>query len=64
MTALLPCPHCGATELDGPHFTEYFGDRRIPHWWVNCPDCPCEMAADGETQDLLIAAWNRRANQE
>ena len=57
---LLPCPHCGNAELDGPHLREYVGDHRYPAWWVECGQCPCSMEADGETPEALIAAWNKR----
>ena len=59
--ALLPCPHCGGAQLNGPEKVEYVGDNYWPHWWIECEDCPCGMEADGETSDAVIAAWNRRA---
>lgn len=58
----LPCPHCGSHDLNGPHFTEYAGDMRDPHWWIECNRCPCVMQVDGETAVPLVKAWNRRAS--
>jgi hypothetical protein len=56
---LLPCPFCG-THVAGPYFNEYIGDRRHPHWSVDCSNCPAGIIVDGETPDGLIAAWNAR----
>lgn len=64
MSHLLPCPHCGSDDLYGPHLTEYIGDIRCPHWWLECRECPCQMQVDGETPEALIAAWNKRAERE
>ena len=58
----LPCPHCGSDDLNGPHLTEYIGDTRYPHWWIECKKCPCGMQVDGESNQPLIEAWNKRAN--
>ena len=60
----LPCPHCGSDDLNGPHLTEYIGDTRYPHWWIECKKCPCGMQVDGESNQPLIEAWNKRANVE
>ncbi len=57
---LKPCPHCGSKDLKGPHFEEYTGDTRTPSWWVECTQCPCGMQVDGEADDPLREAWNKR----
>lgn len=57
-----PCPHCGNTDLEGPHCTEYIGDSYIPYWWIECKHCPAGMNVDGETDDALFEAWNKRTN--
>ena len=61
---VMPCPFCGGTEIDGPHFTEYIGDMRRPYWWLECKSCPAGMEADGEEPDMLLTAWNARHNAE
>lgn len=45
---LKPCPHCGNTNLNGPHLTDYVGDTHQPSWWVECSECPAHMQVDGE----------------
>ena len=56
------CPFCGSDELDGPHLTEYIGDHRHPHWWIECLQCPAGMQACGETSAPVVDAWNKRSN--
>ena len=57
------CPHCGSNVLYGPHLTEYIGDHREPHWWLNCTNCPAEMTVYDEAVEALIDAWNKRPNE-
>lgn len=54
------CPHCGNKELEGPHYTEYIGDTYAPTWWIECKKCPASMSIEGETDDALLEAWNKR----
>lgn len=60
--ALLPCPFCGSTELNGPHISEYVGDHYSTSWWVDCENCPGGMEVDGEEVTGLVDAWNKRAD--
>ena len=43
---------------------EYVGDNYIPHWWIECNNCPASMEVNGEDQVLIIRAWNRRPNDK
>jgi Restriction alleviation protein Lar len=58
---LLPCPHCGSSNLDGPHLNDYVGDTYWPHWWIVCNECPASMEVNGEDSLLIINAWNKRS---
>jgi hypothetical protein len=58
---LLPCPHCGGSDFDGPHLSEYVGDRYWPTWWIECKGCPCGMEVISDDKSTLVDAWNRRA---
>jgi Lar family restriction alleviation protein len=55
-----PCPHCGSIELEGAHCIEYIADTYAPYWVIECKKCPASMSVDGETDDALFEAWNRR----
>lgn len=57
---LLPCPYCGNTKLNGPHFNDYIGDSYYPRWWIECHKCPAHMEVDGESSAGIIDAWNKR----
>jgi Lar family restriction alleviation protein len=59
---LKPCPHCGSTDLSGPHFDEYVGDSVAPHWWIDCNICPCNMEVWGRDKKHILEAWNMRSN--
>lgn len=63
MSELKPCPFCGSTVLRGPISQEYIGDTYAPAWWIECMECPCVMAVDGETEDGVVNAWNRRKEE-
>lgn len=58
---LLPCPFCGSTKFNGPHYNGYYGDHTWPHWWIECTECPCDLEVDGKEVGGLIRAWNTRA---
>jgi Lar family restriction alleviation protein len=58
---LLPCPHCGGTNIVGPMYCEYSGDAHKPHTWIECEDCPAFMEVWTPEVADAIAAWNRRA---
>ena len=62
-TMLKPCPHCGSTDLIGPHLQEYIYDTYDPSWWVECNGCPAYMQVDGEGPEPLVEAWNRRPEE-
>jgi Lar family restriction alleviation protein len=52
---LTPCPFCGAEvlrvlQMAGPN---------SGYWYADCTECNASMQADSEEE--LIAAWNRRA---
>lgn len=57
-----PCPFCGSNDLEGAHLTEYIGDTYLPVWWIECKSCPAHMSVEGETDDGLYNAWNKRIN--
>jgi hypothetical protein len=61
VTTIKACPHCGSSDLDGPHFVDYVGDHLCPSWWIACEDCQCSMEVGGEEVTELLKAWNRRA---
>lgn len=61
---LLPCAHCGGSDLTGPIFNEYFGGASRPHFWVECRDCPAYMEIYTDERAVIVSAWNLRASTE
>lgn len=65
MKGLKPCPFCGSKhqfieDLGWKPASRFYDGK---HWFViNCADC--EAGVRGFGREEMIAAWNRRANNE
>lgn len=43
LPTLLPCPHCGSTDLEWSTNNEFHCDSRDVFATISCNDCPAEM---------------------
>lgn len=60
MSALKPCPHCGAKSQ--VWIGEYDGDGKATHY-AGCDECDARTS-DRYSREDAIAAWNRRTAPE
>ncbi len=59
---LKPCPFCGNTDAEVYDYSNTFPSPDHPLWEVGCP--VCGFWGYGDSEDEVIAAWNRRYPHE
>ena len=61
---MLPCPFCGGKRLCIEHRIDPVREGQVDHvWWLRCETCGADpYACDSEEE--LVEAWNRRANDD
>lgn len=55
---LRPCPFCGGEARIAKRWDD---ERNHDVWWIVCDECDM-MTYESNTEEWLIEAWNRRAN--